>query len=161
MERSLANNSTCLPGSSIHGEFSRQEYWSGLPCYPSGGLPKPGIEARSLALQTDPLPSEPPEKPKNIGVDSLSLLQRIFPTQESNLGLLHCTRTLYQLSYQGSLLSVVLGKQLLWSEGFKNLQRLVLKSCLEPSQCQKIDYLGFTSVQFSYSVVSDSLWPHE
>ena len=33
---------------------------------------------------------------------SLSLLQRIFPTQESNRGLLHCRWILYQLSYQGS-----------------------------------------------------------
>ena len=31
---------------------------------------------------------------------SLSLLQQIFPTQESNRGLLHCRRVLYQLSYQ-------------------------------------------------------------
>ena len=41
-------------------------------------------------------------KPKNIGVGSLSLLQQIFPTQESNRGLLHCRWILYQLSYQGS-----------------------------------------------------------
>ena len=33
---------------------------------------------------------------------SLSLLQGIFPTQESNQDLLHCRRILYQLSYQGS-----------------------------------------------------------
>ena len=32
---------------------------------------------------------------------SLSLLQRIFPTQELNGGLLHCRWILYQLSYQG------------------------------------------------------------
>ena len=38
---------------------------------------------------------------KNTGVDSLSLLQGIFPTQESNWGLLHCRQILYQLSYQG------------------------------------------------------------
>ena len=30
-------------------EFSRQEYWSGLPCPPSGDLPKPRIELVSLA----------------------------------------------------------------------------------------------------------------
>ena len=30
------------------------------------------------------------------------LLQRIFPTQESNLSLLHCRQILYQLSYEGS-----------------------------------------------------------
>ena len=31
--------------------FSRQEYWSGLPCPPPGDLPYPGIEPRSPALQ--------------------------------------------------------------------------------------------------------------
>ena len=39
---------------------------------------------------------------KNTGVGSLSLLQWIFPTQESNRGFLHYRRILYQLSYQGS-----------------------------------------------------------
>ena len=28
--------------------FSRQEYWSGLPCPPPGDLPNPGIEPESL-----------------------------------------------------------------------------------------------------------------
>ena len=46
--------------------------------------------------------SEPPGKPKNSGVGSLSLLQGIFPTQELSWGLLHCRWILYQLSYQGS-----------------------------------------------------------
>ena len=31
--------------------FSRQEYWSGFPCPPSGDLPDPGIE---LAFLTSP-----------------------------------------------------------------------------------------------------------
>ena len=35
-------------------------------------------------------------------VGSLSLLQGIFPIQESNQGLLHCRQIRYQLSYQGS-----------------------------------------------------------
>ena len=39
---------------------------------------------------------------QNTRVDSFSLLQGIFPTQELNQGLLHCRRTLYQLSHQGS-----------------------------------------------------------
>ena len=43
-------------------EFSRQEYWSGLPFPSPGDIPDPGIEARSLALQADSLPSEPPGK---------------------------------------------------------------------------------------------------
>ena len=29
-------------------EFSRQEYWSGLPCPPPGDFPNPGIEPTSL-----------------------------------------------------------------------------------------------------------------
>ena len=82
--------------------FSRQEYWSGLPCPPPGDLPNPGIEPWSQSMQVDSLPSEPPGKPKNTGVGGLSLLQGISPTQESNRGLLHCRQILYQLSYQGS-----------------------------------------------------------
>ena len=41
-------------------EFSRQEYWSGLPFPSPGDLPDPGTETRSPALQADTLPSEPP-----------------------------------------------------------------------------------------------------
>ena len=40
--------------------FSRQEYWSGLPCLPPGDLPDPGIDPGSPALQADVLSSEPP-----------------------------------------------------------------------------------------------------
>ena len=39
---------------------------------------------------------------QNTGVGSLSLLQGIFPTQGSNLGLPHCRWILYQLSQKGS-----------------------------------------------------------
>ena len=38
--------------------FSRQVYWSGLPCPPSGDLPNPGIESSSPTLQVDSLSSE-------------------------------------------------------------------------------------------------------
>ena len=47
-------------------EFSRQEYWSGLPFPSPGDLPNPGIEPGSPALQADALPSEPPGKPNSI-----------------------------------------------------------------------------------------------
>ena len=71
--------------------------------FPSpGDLPNPGIAPRSPAVQVDSLSAEPEGKPKNTGVGSLSLLQRIFLTQESNRCLLHCRWILYQLSYQGS-----------------------------------------------------------
>ena len=58
----------------------------------------------------DPIDSSPPDScvhgdspGKNTGVGCHFLLQGIFLTpQESNLGLLHCRRILYQLSYEGS-----------------------------------------------------------
>ena len=46
--------------------FPRQEYWNGLPFSPPGDLPHSGIEQMSSvspALQADPLPTEPSEKP--------------------------------------------------------------------------------------------------
>ena len=52
-------------------------------------------------MQEGSLPAEPQGKPKNTGGGSLSLLQEIIPSQESNWGLLHCRWILYQLSYQG------------------------------------------------------------
>ena len=42
--------------------FSRQGYWSGLPCPPPGDLPDPGIELGSPALHADSLPAELPGK---------------------------------------------------------------------------------------------------
>ena len=69
------------PGSSDHGIFqARVLEWGAVRC----------------------LLREPPGKPVNTGVGSLSLLQGIFLTQELNQGLLHCRQILYQLSYQGS-----------------------------------------------------------
>ena len=86
--------------------FSRQEYWRRLPFPPPGDLPNPGIEPRSSTLQVDSLPSEPPGNSMNTGVGSLSLLQGIFLTQESNWSLLHCRQILYELSYQGSCVTL-------------------------------------------------------
>ena len=45
-------------------EFSRQEYWSVLPCPSAGDLSNPGINPGSPAFQADTLPSEPPGKPQ-------------------------------------------------------------------------------------------------
>ena len=46
----------------------------------SRGSSQPGVKPRYLTLQMDFLPAEPPGKPKNTGVGSLSRLQLIFPT---------------------------------------------------------------------------------
>ena len=53
--------------------FSRQEYWSVLPCSPPGDLPNSGVEPTSLALAGRLfLPLAPPGKPeKDIGVKKL------------------------------------------------------------------------------------------
>ena len=40
-----------LPGAFVLGDFSRQEYWSGLPCPLAGDFPNQGIEPRSFALR--------------------------------------------------------------------------------------------------------------
>ena len=77
---------------------SRQE-WVAMSSSRGSSQPR---NPRSPTLQVASLPSEPPGKPKNTRVGSLSLLQGIFLTQESNRGLLHCRWILHQLSYQGS-----------------------------------------------------------
>ena len=68
------------------------------------------IKVKVLVTQScltlgDPMDYSPPDSSgpwnspgNNTGVGSHSLLQGIFPTQRSNLGLLHCRQILYQLS---------------------------------------------------------------
>ena len=79
----------------------RQEYWSGLPYPLPEDLSNPGLNP-GLLLCMCSLPSEPSQKPKSTRVGSLSLLQGIFLTKDSNWGSLHCRQILCQLSYQGS-----------------------------------------------------------
>ena len=93
-------------GNGIESE-SRSVVWVAFPF--SRESSHPGIEPRSPTLQADSLPAEPQGNPKNAGVGSLPFLQQIFSSQESNWGLLHCRRILYQLSYQGSPRNVIGG----------------------------------------------------
>ena len=107
----LCNPMDCTPpGSSVHGD-SPGKIMENTPfsmvesvAMESAAVPSSRgfFEPRSPALQVDSLSSESPGKPKNTGMGSLSLLQGIFLTQESNWGLLHCRWIFYQLSYQGS-----------------------------------------------------------
>ena len=53
VSHSVVSNSLRLPWTVAHQTplfmgFSRQEYWSGLPCPPLGNLPHPGIEPATL-----------------------------------------------------------------------------------------------------------------
>ena len=85
-------------------------------------------------------------KGKNTGVSRHSLLQGIFPTQESNPGLLHCRQILYPLSHEGSLSLLVYRKTIYFC-----IRIFILK----------LYWIYFSSVQFSHSVMSDFLRPHE
>ena len=116
----------CDPMTIQSMEFSQPEYQRGQPFPSPGDLPNPGIEPRSPTLQEDSLPYRqfligrlhifirffhilytlPHFLPYRWFLAtreaqeywSLSLLQGIFPTQESNRDLLHCRQILYQLS---------------------------------------------------------------
>ena len=64
-----------LQGSFVHGDSpgKNTRVWPGPP---PGDLPNPGLKPRSPTLQ---VASEPPGKPRNTGVGSLSLLQGGLP----------------------------------------------------------------------------------
>ena len=64
-------------------EFSRQQYWSGLPFPSPGDLPDQGIEPGSPALQADALPSELPGNPK--GEANLAQTVWEYCTEEESL----------------------------------------------------------------------------
>ena len=101
MSNSLRPHDSSLPVSSVYGIFqARILEWVALPSSRGSSW----LRDRTQASPTGGgLPSEPPGKPKNTGVGSLSLLQGTF--WESSQGLLLCRWILYQLSYQGSPIS--------------------------------------------------------
>ena len=83
----VSDSATPWSDYTVHGILqARILEWVAVPF--SRDLPNPGIKSRSPALRVDSLPAEPQGKSKNTGVGSLSVLQRIFQTQELNRGLL-------------------------------------------------------------------------
>ena len=75
----------------------------------------------------------------NTRVGSLSLLQWIFLTQESNQGLLHCRQILYQLSYRGSPMWLEYVLISYW--GYKKLSQ---------TYCLKTKYIDYIYYQARY-----------
>ena len=65
---------------SVHGDSPSKNTGMGFHALFQGIFPTPGTEPRSPTMQVDSLPSELPEKLKNTGVGSLSLLQGILLT---------------------------------------------------------------------------------
>ena len=61
--------------------FSRQEYWSGLPCPSPGDLRDLGIEPKSPTLQADSLLSEPPGTPWGRREGAGNCLAQVHPSQ--------------------------------------------------------------------------------
>ena len=98
----------------VHGILqARILEWVAVPFFRGYSQPRDWTQVSRIAGGF--LPAEPQGKPKNTGVGSLSLLQLIFPTQESNQGLLYCRRILYQLNYRGSPTEGIAGSQrLIW-----------------------------------------------
>ena len=128
-------------------------------------------QPRSPVLQADSLPSKPQGKPKSTGVGSLYLLQQIFLTQESNRGLLHCRRILYQLSYHRS-------PKWVWKQiHSQSLQKRTQSSqhqdfnfvieCRESSQATVLWSVTYRTmnkyicVVFSHAVCSSVLWQQQ
>ena len=84
----------------VHGILqARILEWVAFPFSRGSFQPRDPTQVSCIAGRS--LPAESQGKPKNTGVGSLSLLQWIFQTQESNQGLA-LQAILYQLSYEGS-----------------------------------------------------------
>ena len=121
----------CDPMDLVHGILqARIREWVSFP------FSRVSSQPRSPTLQADSKPVEPQGKPKNTGVGSLSLLQGIFPTQESNQGLPHRRQILYQLIYVSNRLKHMVRRSFPFqtifkpSDSIKESLRLVLFKCL-------------------------------
>ena len=101
-------------------EFSRQEYWSGLPLPSPGAPPDPEIEPGSLTLQADSLPSELPGKPTRtefpaqscrmyFHIDSISYKWQTSWTAGFIFSLPNC---LVALCWQGEIHSILFLKEI-------------------------------------------------
>ena len=101
--------------------------WSAIHTF--RGSPLLCLDSESRSVVSDSLRPHGQYSPwnspgQNTGVGCRSPLQGIFPTQGSNLGLLHCRQILYQLSHQGSHKLVEIAILL------KSLETIVLGVCL-------------------------------
>ena len=128
---------------------ARMLEWVAFPF--SRGYSQLGIKPRSPTLQADSLPAESQGKPKNTRVGSLSLLQWIFLSHESNRGLLHCRQILYQLSYEGRIQRT---NSRQWCHFFSNFKIIKWKIIETTKYKDKISVLCFlsdhSSIKFKY-----------
>ena len=111
-------------------EFSRPEYWSRSPFSSPGHLPNPGIESRSPALQVDSLPEKPSKVIAMIWMFT-SLSVVVSRSGPGTIPVVQWLRIFISNAEDAHLIA-----------GWRT----------------KISYA--TSLQFSHSVVSDSLKTH-
>ena len=115
-------------------EFSRQEYWSGLPFPSPEYLPKPVTEPRSPALQADSLPSEPPNK-KYILFPNILAIPQTIPCQKHSLILLKCSCLKNSIVFA---LASLTGTSIFWGQRlFQGIfigNQLVFAECPNPVQ---------------------------
>ena len=72
----LCDPMNCAHQAPLSMGFFRQEYWTGLSSLLPGDLPNPGIKPTSPSLQVDAIPSEPPRKPFESLISSISRIRR-------------------------------------------------------------------------------------
>ena len=172
------------PGFFVHGILqSRTLEWVAIP--PPGDLPNPGIESRSLALQVDSLPSE-----SLVGLLFFYLTQELFRSIKYSQGILlflisslipiwkqntfHMISTLWNVLILKSWSIEYILVNVSGAFGSNVYSWLIVdyytKWELDSRDKSKSMSLQFTrhrsfifcrlSVQFSRSVLSNSLWPH-
>ena len=146
----LCSPMDCKPFRFLSMGFSRQEYWSGLPCPPPGDLPDPGIESVSL-------------KPLEFagGYFTTSSTWKAHSTSLCvHVQLFQSYLTLWTVAHQAPL-SIGFSKPEYWSGlPFPSPGDLPTPGIKATSPALHVDSLpieSFSSVQFSRSVASDCL----
>ena len=92
-----------LKTQALHPEAKQSnDLAEGVKCFECRESESCSVVSNSLRPHGQYSPWNSPDQ--NTGVDSLSLLQGIFPTQGSNPGLPRCMQILYQLSHKGKLI---------------------------------------------------------
>ena len=148
----LCDPMDCTRQASLSMEFSRQEYWSGLPCPSPGQLPNPGMEPRSSACNTGHLGLIQwcnylqMKIAGNFGNHSSSLQQGAF-CSDSMKGLIHtllCLGVTTALEHTLQILHMIGRQNWNWSEHVKKLlpNEYIEVNQAAPSWYRKLAFKG-------------------
>ena len=114
----------------------------------SNSLPPPWTVAHQAPLWDSP--------GKNTGMGYHFLLQEIFPTQVSNLGLPHCKQTLYHLSHQGSSAVKFSPLRIIFAMGLLYMAFIILKSVASMPAFRRLLIInGCLSLSMAFSAYID------